>query len=314
VADLNRTVLSQLHRLPDDIDVVVGIPRSGMLPATLVSLHLNLPLSDIDGFLSGKIFRSGDTRRHPRLDVDLSHPRHALVIDDSALTGASLRSAQNRIAAAAGSHRVTYCIVYATHEFRQDAIVLEKIRGARVFEWNVLHHSIISKSCVDIDGVLCHDPTPVQNDDGSAYLEFIGSARPFQIPTKRIGWLVTNRLEKYRSATESWLRKVGVQYDHLIMLDLPDAETRRRLGVHALHKGQFYKSCPADLFVESELNQAQEIANISGKPVLSLDGPVMCLPNTMSVRSIREGSKRLAKRWTPTATKQVIKRLIGIRA
>ena len=37
----------------------------------------------------------------------------------------------------------------------------------RVFEWNLMHHdSIIPQACVDIDGVLCEDPTDEQNDDG----------------------------------------------------------------------------------------------------------------------------------------------------
>jgi uncharacterized HAD superfamily protein len=312
IADLNRIVISHLHLLPRDIDVVVGIPRSGMLPATLVSLHLNLPLADLDGFLAGRVLQSGVTRRHARLDVDFSRPLHALVIDDSALTGDSLRQAQDRILAAASLHRFTSCVVYATPEFKQDAIVFERIRGARVFEWNVLHHSIISKSCVDIDGILCHDPTPVQNDDGKNYQTFIADALQLRIPTKRIGWLVTNRLEKYRRLTELWLERAGVVYDQLIMLDVPDAETRRRLQLHSVHKGNFYKTCAAGLFIESELKQAQEIANISGKAVLSLEGPVMCLPTTISPQSMRAGASRLVKRWTPASTKRTIKRLVGM--
>jgi uncharacterized HAD superfamily protein len=312
IADLNRTVISHLHRLPRDIDVVVGIPRSGMLPATLVSLHLNLPLADLDGFLAGRVLQAGVTRRHARLDIDPSRPLHALVIDDSALTGDSLRLAQDRVLAAAAPHKFTYCIVYATPEFKQDAIVLERVRGSRVFEWNVLHHSIVSKSCVDIDGVLCLDPTAAQNDDGTRYLEFIADAQRLRIPTRKIGWLVTNRLEKYRRSTEIWLERAGVVYDRLVMLDLPDAETRRRLQIHSTHKGNFYRSCNASLFIESELKQAQEIANISGKAVLSLEGPVMCLPTTISPQSVRAGAGRLVKRWTPASTKQTIKRLVGM--
>ena len=43
IADLNHTILKQLHMLPRDFDLVVGVPRSGMLPANLIALYLNLP-------------------------------------------------------------------------------------------------------------------------------------------------------------------------------------------------------------------------------------------------------------------------------
>jgi len=42
-----------------------------------------------------------------------------------------------------------------------------------VFEWNALHHSNPERFCVDIDGVLCRDPTEAENDDGESYLEFL---------------------------------------------------------------------------------------------------------------------------------------------
>ena len=53
VNDLNHCIVANLHRLPRDIDLVVGIPRSGVLAASLIALHLNLPLVDLDGFIEG---------------------------------------------------------------------------------------------------------------------------------------------------------------------------------------------------------------------------------------------------------------------
>ena len=35
-SDLNSAIIRNLHKFPHDIDIVVGIPRSGMLPANLV--------------------------------------------------------------------------------------------------------------------------------------------------------------------------------------------------------------------------------------------------------------------------------------
>ena len=47
VSDLNEVILRNIHIIPRDIDLVVGVPRSGMMPANLLSLYLNLPYTDI---------------------------------------------------------------------------------------------------------------------------------------------------------------------------------------------------------------------------------------------------------------------------
>lgn len=60
---------------------------------------------------------------------------------------------------------------------------------------------------MDIDGVLCADPTPEENDDGEKYRHFLLNTPPLFIPKVTIGTLVTSRLEKYRPETEAWLQK-----------------------------------------------------------------------------------------------------------
>jgi adenine/guanine phosphoribosyltransferase-like PRPP-binding protein len=58
IADLNRVVATSLHLVPTDIDVVVGVPRSGMLPATLLALYLHLPLTDVEGLIEDAFFKA----------------------------------------------------------------------------------------------------------------------------------------------------------------------------------------------------------------------------------------------------------------
>ena len=38
---LNKLMLQNLHRIPHDIDVVVGVPRSGMILANMIACQLN---------------------------------------------------------------------------------------------------------------------------------------------------------------------------------------------------------------------------------------------------------------------------------
>ncbi|MCJ2188392.1 phosphoribosyltransferase family protein [Novosphingobium beihaiensis] len=287
IKDLYKDVWSNLHRLPRDIDLVVGIPRSGMLPATMIALARNLPLADIDAFAEGRILASGSTRRETEAGAGGDFA-HVLVIDDSCRTGESMREARAKLAALANPPRLTFAAVYGTGEEVSDAdFIFADVPEPRVFEWNVLHHPIVSRSCFDIDGVLCVDPRSEQNDDGAAYLEFLLTAEPLHLPRREIAMLVTSRLEKYRPQTEEWLVRHGIRYKELRMLDLPDAATRRRLGLHGSFKAEVYRESGCALFIESELLQARQIAKLSGKPALSLQGPEMIRPGVFNPRAIQ---------------------------
>lgn len=283
VADLAVDVRDNLHRLPRDVDLVVGIPRSGLLPASLIALALHVPLAEVEGFAGGRSFSSGHTRRRSALDVSAGKARQVLVVDDSVDTGRSMRQARAVLSDLPEEVRVTFVAVYGPRVTHPDVdLVLEVLPQPRVFEWNVMHHKVLEKSCVDIDGILCHDPTLEENDDGERYDAFLGSARPLVVPTKRVHTLVTSRLEKHRAQTHTWLAAHGILYDRLEMLDLPDAATRRRLGAHAPFKAQVYRRSSAELFIESEQAQAEFIARRAGKDVLCLTNHTVYQPSHLS--------------------------------
>lgn len=286
---MNRTLIDHLHLVPE-VDVVVGIPRSGMLPASILALSLNARLADIDSFAEGRVFASGQTRGQ-----DDSLPiQSALIVDDSIRSGGTMRRIRERL-----SHlsNVTYCAVYGSKKSHPEVdFIFEHVPGPRAFEWNVMHHpGILGIACVDIDGILCADPVGQQNDDGAAYLKFLTSPSRRFTPTGVIHTIVTSRLEKYRPETERWLASCGIRYQHLEMLDLPDAETRRRLGSHGKFKASVYKRTPTFLFIESEEWQAREIARKSGKPVLSFHGtPHMVYPLISTPRGLLWGLRQAA--------------------
>ncbi len=318
VADMQRDIHLNRHRLPGDIDAVIGIPRSGMLAASMIALALNKPLGDLDGFIEGRMLSSGSTRRTADLERAIDGFRHVLIVDDSSRTGSAMIEARSKLAAMGQRMNLSYAVIYGAPNMPDVVdISLRTIPEPRVFEWNVMHHPILADACLDIDGVLCLDPEPAQNDDGEAYVAFLNEAAPLHLPSRRVGALVTSRLEKYRPQTEAWLARHGIVYDRLMMLDLPDAETRRRLGAHGRFKGEYYRDCRASLFIESEYPQAQKIAGISGKPVLSLEGLTMCLPGALSpiaaVQNIRKPD--LAKRLVRSVLGEVgygrLKRSLG---
>jgi orotate phosphoribosyltransferase len=270
VADLDDALVSWLPALPRDIDVVVGIPRSGLLVANLLALHLNLPLTDVAGLIGGRLIQAGARWQGAPLDSLLAEPRTVLVVDDSVCSGATIRRTREAIAAAQLPHRIVYAAVYmapdAVHEGHVDSY-RELVSMPRVFEWNLMHCAALANACVDIDGVLCRDPLPAENDDGRRYERFLCEVEPLVLPTREVGWLVTSRLEKYRRHTEEWLARHGVRYRELRMMDYPTAAARRAAGAYASFKAEIYRSTGASLFIESSCVLAPQIAALSGKPV-----------------------------------------------
>ena len=50
IAQLAASVSRWSMSLPGDIDLVVGVPRSGLLAANLLALYRNLPFTDLEGY------------------------------------------------------------------------------------------------------------------------------------------------------------------------------------------------------------------------------------------------------------------------
>jgi uncharacterized HAD superfamily protein/hypoxanthine phosphoribosyltransferase len=302
ISDLDACVRTHIHRIPRDIDLVIGIPRSGLLAANLIALYLNCDLTDIDGLCAGRILSPGKRIAGPRRVAD---KKHILVVDDSIDSGQAMRLARSKVDIASLNCRVSYLAVYSSARQCGDVdIQLEHCRHPRVFQWNLMHHARMSRAALDIDGVLCVDPTDEQNDDGDRYLEFLRNAAPLHIPTVPVHALISSRLEKYRSETEQWLARHGVRYRELHLLDLPSKEDRIRLKAHGEHKARVLRTLDVDIFVESEHNQATYIARNSGKPVISLERQVLIDPN--GIRYLEDRIRR-----TPSTARRRFMRVIG---
>lgn len=264
IADLNNTILKNLCKIPRDIDLVVGVPRSGMLPANLIALYLNLPYTDIDSFIEGRIYKYGERGAF----ATVRKLERVLIVDDSVCSGKAMLQVKDKIQPLIEAYKFIFCSVYQyPPTIDLVDIYFELVELPRLFQWNIIHNPILSVSCVDIDGVLCVDPTNEENDDGEKYISFLRNARPLYIPSVKIHTLVSCRLEKYRELTDIWLRQNGVEYDNLILLDLPNKDARIKWGKYGLYKANVYMSSPCKLFVESSLSQSEIILHKSKKAV-----------------------------------------------
>lgn len=286
ITDLNNIILKRLNIIPRDFDLIVGVPRSGMLPANLLSLYLNRPYTDIHSFLNGHIYKAGARSQF----FDISEFKKILVVDDSIASGSAMVEVKENLKHLESKFDIKYCAVYiiAGKEKMVD-YYFEIVPLPRYFQWNILNHTTLEKACFDIDGVLCADPLPEQNDDGPKYIDFILNAPPLFIPGSKIGTVVTSRLEKYRKETETWLKANNIKYNDLIMLDLPDMAARQRANNHGDHKAKAYMSKPYVLFVESEYHQAVEINRLSKKPVLCTENFEMIFESESLLYNLKSG-------------------------
>lgn len=265
VKDLNNIILQKLSIIPRDFDLIVGVPRSGMLPANLLALYLNKPYTDIHSFLNGHIYKAGARSQF----FDISEFKNILVVDDSIASGSAMVEVKESLKHFEDKFKIKYCAIYVIPgKEKMVDYFFETVPLPRYFQWNILNHTTLEKACFDIDGVLCADPLPEQNDDGEKYIDFILNAPPLFIPGSKIGTIVTSRLEKYRKETETWLAANNIKYNDLVMLDLPNMEARQRANNHGDHKAKAYLAKPYVLFIESEYHQAVEINRLSKKPVL----------------------------------------------
>lgn len=280
VAHLNEDVRLWSKKLPDDIDLIVGIPRSGMLVANLLALHRNVSLADVEKFRNGSVLQSG--LRHVQ-DLDSREYDKILVVDDTVNTGKTINSIRNTIDRENLSQDLIYGAVYVSHQGKAEVDTFASVLPTpRVFEWNIFHHPELHSWCLDLDGVLCRDPTPEENDDGENYREFISSVNPKVIPSKQIGSIVTSRLEKYRTETEEWLGKHNIEYKNLHMMDYPSKKVRQSKGNYAEYKSNMYNQLDAQLFVESNKNQAELIVQLTNKPVFCTGVNQMFRPGYVS--------------------------------
>jgi uncharacterized HAD superfamily protein/hypoxanthine phosphoribosyltransferase len=286
ITDLNNIILKRLNIIPRDFDLIVGVPRSGMLPANLLSLYLNRPYTDIHSFLNGHIYKAGARSQF----FDISEFKKILVVDDSIASGSAMLEVKESLKHLESKFDIKYCAVYIIPgKEKMVDYFFEIVPLPRYFQWNIMNHTTLEKACFDIDGVLCLDPLPEQNDDGPKYIDFILNAPPLFIPGSKIGTIVTSRLEKYRKETETWLDANNIKYNDLVMLDLPNMEARQKANNHGGHKAKAYMSKPYVLFVESERNQALEINRLSKKPVLCTENFEMIFESESLMYNLKSG-------------------------
>lgn len=276
--DLSQTIRKNIWKIPRDIDFIIGVPRSGMIVASIISSYLNVPLIDVNSFISGLEPWGGDRLKY----FNNSHQKtnKVLVIDDTVYGGTSMNKIKNQLKDFGNVQFIYMCVYLEGHASDAIDIYLEDVRKyissecpIVLYEWNIFQHhtSQMRQMLFDIDGIFCMEPPDERNEED--YLKYIANATPMFIPRTKLGGIVTYRLSKNRDITEKWLAEQGIQYNELLMFKANSCKERNDSGVSPeMFKATVYVDHPnAKLFVESSDYQAQRIAQMSGKPVFCVE-------------------------------------------
>lgn len=242
--------------LPLDCAGIVGVPRSGMLPASVIATHLHLPLLELAENGPRELIAGS---RGPTL---MRRAGKLVVIDDTVYGGNSMKRARNLM----GMTQAVYAAVYVRPESAHSVdLFARNLPSPHILEWNLANagptrghaaNAVYGTGLAfDVDGILIHDA-----DSGGK----IGA--PYLVPRAHpVRLIVTGRQEYHREETANMLRSLGVQWDRLEML--PD-DAPFTWEEAAKHKAKHYAGSGCGFFVESDPMQAEIIQRLSGKPVI----------------------------------------------
>ena len=231
--------------LPPEVDAICGIPRSGMVPASVIAAYLHLPLYTLK---KGNVTSVGHGRR-----ITPAEPRNIAFVDDTTMLGGTLKRLEG--------FKGLKCSIYTNpHSKRKPDLWVKDLEPPHLLEWNLFNSGFLEKTAFDFDGVICYDQP--------ARLWKPEAARPRYLPRKSPVTIITARLEADRAATIDWCKRYGVNVESLIMFTGTEAERLEPQAV-AKYKAEALAASGKDWFIESSSQQAKEIAEFSGAWVIS---------------------------------------------
>lgn len=256
-AKLIRDAIAFAGRLPEDAAGIVGVPRSGMLPAAAIATHLHLPLWSLE---DGELVR---LRVNSSRGNGVSGGTGKLVfIDDTVYSGASFDRLKKF------KSKAVFAAIYVRKSMERTVDLFHQaVPNLHVLEWNWANNGPLAGRwhssargyaagiAADLDGIICHDA----ESSGKP-------GTPFMLPRANpIPLIATGRQERHRKDTESWLRKWGVKWMRLEML--PDSAPFTA-AMAAEHKAHHFAASGCGAFIESCPWQAETIHQITGRPVI----------------------------------------------
>lgn len=250
--------------LPNNFDLIIGIPRAGLIIADTLALYYGAAWSTPLGFERGEIYFSHQAPLH--------EVKNILVVDDSISKGKELFAAANEIKSLHPTFTVKTGSLFVTKEAAELVDYYFRVPDGIELWYGNLENSLGRTISADLDGVLCKNPPSQALLNSEAFSQWVSTAQRNYIPHFRLQSIVTSRPNAFRRETEKWLAENNVQYDKLIMLD---ESAKRTPGFSIAHKVANLKKLKPDCYWESSFQEAKEINKLTGIPTYCTDEMVI---------------------------------------
>lgn len=293
INDMNDAILRGLEKFPTDADLVVGIPRSGLLAGNMISLYLNLPLTDLKGLGERRLLGNGKRPLPGSSERVFQDARKIIVVDDCVSRGTEMLKTKKLIEEWGYADRVVYATVFCFPERPDIAdINLEIIPRPMCFQWSCMHTPEISSNCVDLDGLLASRIDPEAAKTRESYLEQVRIANPIFTPTIEIGCIFAHRPDFSREATEIWLSQNRIRYKRLVLLpnevfENPDGHAKMCEVFSSIFQEEQYR-----LYLSGDDRVSAEVAEHTGKPVMNIRNSSMLNKSSNAEKDILRGQLR----------------------
>lgn len=260
-AQLVQDAIALAGALPHDCSGIVGVPRSGMIPASVIATHLHLPLYTFEG---NRLLRTSVSGSR---GAGVRGPGGPLaVVDDTTFSGRAIRKMRLLMK----DQNAVFCAVYANSLRPAATQALDyyaKILPApHLLAWNWANNGPLAGKwadvpaygagiAIDLDGIVVHD----EHSGGK-------QGTPFMVPRMHeCPLIVTGRSESHRIPTEAFLRGLGVRWTRL---EMRPKNIELTPDTAAKHKARHFGPSKCGLFVESCPDQARMIHHLTKKPVI----------------------------------------------
>lgn len=265
--DLNLAIATNLSNIAKlKPDLVVAVPVSGMIPASIIATSLQIPFTDVEGYLNNRYY---DFTGKKTVANNLTTTRkNVLLVDASINSGKAMKGVVDCLL-----HKKDNIIRFAVFGSPKNTstsvdFTCETVGLPRMFQWDIWKHPNLIKCATDMDGVLCRDPS--QQELKRDLRKFLHITEPLYPIKKTVKFIITARKEIYRQETEEWLQKNNIPYEHLVMKPTSYKESDK---VNADYKAEVinrYKD-NIKLYIESNDIQANRIAELVPIPVWCTD-------------------------------------------
>jgi hypoxanthine phosphoribosyltransferase len=257
---LTTDCLSLIEKLPP-IEGVIGIPRSGMIPASIIAVNMSVPLYSIsDEKLV--VLNSMSDKGGSRMEVYKPNgSKNILLIDDTAFFGNAMSKHKELVEKLLPSKNIITSVIYSTPEAIEQKLIdihLYTSKFPHVLEWNFFDAHPTLNGMFDLDGVFCEDCPYEIAEDETRYKNWIKTVKPIENRIPRLFPAIaicTGRLEKYRKETEEWLDRHNIKYSNLLMFQGTKEE---RDSNHVLNVARF----KLQKFIEYNKNSKGLLFNI----------------------------------------------------